>query len=138
MKRWLPFPLMSALLLILWLLLNQTLSLGQILLGSLAALIGGWALTLLELPNIRVRRPAARSDCRLRCWRTSFDRTSRSPASFSGSDAASGGPASSISRSTFETRMRWRRSACIITSTPGTLWVGFDATSGTLTIHVST
>jgi len=26
--------------------------------------------------------------------------------------------------------------ACIITSTPGTLWVDFDATSGTLTIHV--
>ena len=26
--------------------------------------------------------------------------------------------------------------ACIITSTPGTLWVDFDAASGTLTIHV--
>jgi multicomponent K+:H+ antiporter subunit E len=26
--------------------------------------------------------------------------------------------------------------ACIITSTPGTLWVDFDQASGTLTIHV--
>jgi multicomponent K+:H+ antiporter subunit E len=26
--------------------------------------------------------------------------------------------------------------ACIITATPGTLWVGFDAPTGTLTIHV--
>jgi multicomponent K+:H+ antiporter subunit E len=26
--------------------------------------------------------------------------------------------------------------ACIITSTPGTLWVDFDNASGTLTIHV--
>src|SRR3954454_5770357 len=59
MRRWMPFPLMSAALLILWLLLNQTLSPGHILLGGVVALIGGWALTLLGLPNFRVLRPAA-------------------------------------------------------------------------------
>ena len=39
MKRLLPFPLLSAGLLALWLLLNQSLSLGQLLLGTLVAVV---------------------------------------------------------------------------------------------------
>ncbi len=48
MTRLLPFPLVSAGLLVLWLLLNGTLSLGQILLGLAVALAGGWALAALQ------------------------------------------------------------------------------------------
>ena len=59
MTRLLPFPLMSAGLLILWLLLTETFSLGQILLGSAAALVGGWALAALDPPKARLRRPGA-------------------------------------------------------------------------------
>ena len=39
MKRWLPAPLLSAALLALWLLLNQSLAAGHVLLGTLAALV---------------------------------------------------------------------------------------------------
>ena len=42
MKRWLPAPLLSAGLLALWLLLNQSLAAGHILIGSAAALVLPW------------------------------------------------------------------------------------------------
>src|SRR6185295_17928444 len=58
MTRLVPFPLVSAGLLILWLLLNS-LSVGHILLGGAVALIGGWALAALEPPKMRLRRPLA-------------------------------------------------------------------------------
>src|SRR4051812_48543618 len=59
MTRLLPFPLVSAGLLIVWLLLNQALSVGHVLLGGAVALAGGWALAALRPPKARVRRPAA-------------------------------------------------------------------------------
>ena len=43
----------------LWLLLNQALSLGHVLLGGVVALVGGWALTALQPPKARVRRLGA-------------------------------------------------------------------------------
>ena len=58
MTRLLPFPMVSAGLLVLWLLLNS-LSVGHILLGGAVALIGGWALAALEPPKARLRRPVA-------------------------------------------------------------------------------
>ena len=53
------FSSVSAGLLVLWLLLNQTLSVGHVLLGSVIALVGGWALTALQPPEMRVGRPVA-------------------------------------------------------------------------------
>ncbi len=59
MTRWLPFPLMSASLLVMWLLLNQTLSAGHLLLGCILALVGPLAMAALDLPAGRPRRPRA-------------------------------------------------------------------------------
>lgn len=136
MTRLVPFPLASVSLLALWLLLNQTLSLAQILLGGAVALIGGWALAALELPKARPRRPAA--ILRL--------------AAFVFADIVRSNIAVARIILGLE-RRRWTSGfveiplelrdpyglatlACIITSTPGTLWVDFNTTSGTLTIHV--
>jgi multicomponent K+:H+ antiporter subunit E len=58
MTRLVPFPTVSAGLLVLWLLLNG-LSAGHILLGGAVALIGGWAFAALEPPKMRLRRPLA-------------------------------------------------------------------------------
>ncbi len=136
MTRLLPFPLVSAGLLILWLLLNETLSLGQMLLGGGAALVGGWALAALEPPKARLRRLGA-----------IFRLTALVLADIVRSNFA-------VARIVLGLGRRERTSgfvgiplelrdpyglatlACIITSTPGTLWVGFDAARGTLTIHV--
>jgi multicomponent K+:H+ antiporter subunit E len=127
--------MVSAGLLVLWLLLNS-LSVGHILLGGAVALIGGWALAALAPPKARARRPVAvlrlaafvvadvvRSNLAVariilglqpRRWTSGF----------------------------VEIRLELRDPyglttlACIITSTPGTLWVDFNEASGTLTIHV--
>ncbi|HJP68299.1 MAG TPA: Na+/H+ antiporter subunit E [Sphingomicrobium sp.] len=136
MTRWMRFPLVSVALLILWLLLNQTVSAGHILLGSLIAIIGGWSLTLLELPIARMRRPTAM----IRLSALVLADIVRSNIA--------------VARIVLGDQERERKSgfidiplelrdpyglaalACIITSTPGTLWANFDASSGTLTIHV--
>jgi len=134
--RWLPFPLMSAALLILWLLLNQTLSLGHTLLGSLVALIGGWVLTLLGSPNFRVRRPAVLiglSAAVLADIIRSNIAVARIILGFGRRERRSG-----FVDIPLDLRNQYALAAlaCIITSTPGTLWVGFDGANGTLTIHV--
>jgi multicomponent K+:H+ antiporter subunit E len=136
MSRLLPYPLASAGLLVFWLLLNQTLSLGHILLGGAVALIGGWTLALLELPKVRIRRPAAilrlaalviadivRSNVAVARIILGPERTDRT---------------SGFVEIPLELRNPYALAtlACIITSTPGTLWVDFNPASGTLTIHV--
>ena len=136
MSRLLPYPLASAGLLVFWLLLNQTLSLGHILLGGAVALIGGWTLALLELPKVRVGRPAAalrlaalviadivRSNVAVARIILGPERTDRT---------------SGFVEIPLELRNPYALAtlACIITSTPGTLWVDFNPASGTLTIHV--
>jgi len=136
MMRWLPFPLMSAALLILWLLLNQTLSLGHTLLGSLVALIGCWVLTLLGSPNFRVRRPAVLiglSAAVLADIIRSNIAVARIILGFGRRERRSG-----FVDIPLDLRNQYALAAlaCIITSTPGTLWVGFDGANGTLTIHV--
>jgi multicomponent K+:H+ antiporter subunit E len=136
MRRILPFPTASAGILALWLLLNQSLSPGHFLLGGVAALVGGWTLAVLELPKARPRRLGAM--CRL---------LARALKDVLRSNIA-------VARIILGFERRRRTSgfveiplqlrdpyglatlACIITSTPGTLWVDFDAASGTLTIHV--
>jgi len=136
MTRLLPFPLISAGLLVLWLLLTGTLSLGQLLLGSAAALVGGWALAALDPPKARLRRPGA--IFRLAALvvadivRSNFA-VARIVLGLGRRERTSG-----FVNIPLELRDPYGLAtlAGIITSTPGTLWVGFDAASGTLTIHV--
>ena len=59
MKRWLPAPLLSAGLLALWLLLNQSLAAGHLLIGTLAALILPPLIAPLRPAAGRMRRPGA-------------------------------------------------------------------------------
>ncbi|MDD2546519.1 MAG: Na+/H+ antiporter subunit E [Burkholderiaceae bacterium] len=57
MKRWLPAPLLSLALLAVWLLLNRSFSLGQILFGTLLALAIPWLTAGLRPQPVRMRRP---------------------------------------------------------------------------------
>src|SRR3954468_20082280 len=59
MTRLIPFPIASACLLVLWLLLNQTLSPGHILLGGAVAVVAGWSLAALHPPTARPPRLGA-------------------------------------------------------------------------------
>src|SRR5690606_3296331 len=59
MRRLLPYPVIAVGLLALWLLLNQTLSLGHVLIGAVVAIAGGMILSVLEPPKAHLRRPGA-------------------------------------------------------------------------------
>jgi multicomponent K+:H+ antiporter subunit E len=136
MTRLLPYPIASAGLLLLWLLLNQSLSPGHVLLGAAAALLGGWSLSALDLPKLRLRRAGAL-----------FHLVALVIADITRSNIAvarivlSRVPkprASGFVNIPLELRNPYGLAmlAGIITSTPGTLWVAFDEASGILTIHV--
>lgn len=136
MTRWLPYPLLSVLLLAMWLLLNQTLAVGHIILGGILALCGPLALAVLQAPKGGARRPVALA--RL-VFLVLIDIVRSNIA---------------VARIILHPSMRGQTSgfvsipldlrnpnglavlACIITSTPGTLWVDLDAARGVLVIHV--
>ena len=136
MTRLLPFPIISFCLLVLWLLLNQAVTFGHILLGSVVAFVGGRILTVLELPPVRVKRPGVilrllglvtmdivRSNLAVGRIVLGFGRRPRR-SGFVEIPLVMRDPYGLASL------------ACIVTSTPGTLWVKFDAQRGALTIHV--
>lgn len=136
MTRLLPYPLMCAGLFVLWLLLTQSLAPGHILLGGLIAMAGGWALTRVEVPAARVRRLAAilhLSGLVVADIVRSNIAVLRIILGVAGHQRRSG-----FVDIPLELRNPYGLAAlaCIITSTPGTLWVEFDAARGVLTIHV--
>jgi multicomponent K+:H+ antiporter subunit E len=136
MTRLLPFPFLSFGLLVLWLLLNQTASLGQFLIGCVLALLGGRILVALQLPRATIRRPAAllrllglvsmdiiRSNVAVGLLILGTGRRERT---------------SGFVNIPLDIRNPYGLAilACIITATPGTLWVNFDGQKGLLVIHV--
>ena len=136
MNRLLPFPLLSACLMGMWLLLNQTLSLGHILLGSLLALLGGGLMTALQPAIGRIRNPRAIVTLALLVL-VDIIRSNIAVA------AIILGPRHRSVTSGFlnipidmHNRYGLAVLACIITATPGTLWVQFNPRKGTLMIHV--
>lgn len=136
MTRLVPFPFVSASLLVFWLVLNQTFSLGQILLGGAVALFSGWALATLRPPKARPRRLAAI----IRLAALVIADIVRSNIAVARIILGLGRKrwTSGFVEIPLELRDPYGLAAlaCIITSTPGTLWVDFNETRGTLTIHV--
>lgn len=136
MTRWLPFPLMSAAVLATWLLLNQSLSPGHLLFGAILALAGGFALTAVQAPSGRVRRPLVIA----RLFGLVLADIVRSNIAV-GRIILSPRPrrrTAGFMQIPLELRDPYGLAvlACIITSTPGTIWVNFDSSRGLLMIHV--
>ena len=133
--RWLPYPLLSTLLMLIWLLLNQSLAPGTLVLGALLGIALAKVFGLLHPPKVHIRnypllgwlllrvagdivrsnlavaRLVLRRDLRLR----------------------SGFVAVPL---TLTDRHGLAVLACIITSTPGTIWVSYDSGANILLIHV--
>ena len=136
MTRFLPFPVLAAGLLAMWLLLNQTLSLGQILLGSVIALAGSWGLMALQPPGARFGRLGAILELAVRVLadivrsNIAVARIILTPGELQ--------HVSGFVRIPLDMRNPYGLAtlACIITATPGTLWVSFDSAEGIVVIHV--
>lgn len=136
MRRLLPFPVASVSLLLVWLLLNQTIAPGHVLFGCVVAIVGGWMLTALEPSKAHLRRAGAAfrlAGLVLADIARSNVAVARIILGVEGKRANSG-----FVEIPLELRDPYGLAtlACIITSTPGTLWADFNDTSGVLTIHV--
>jgi multicomponent K+:H+ antiporter subunit E len=136
MRRLLPYPLVSAGLLVLWLLLNQALSPGHVLAGVFVAIVATWPLVALEVPTARPGRLSAI----LRLTRLVLADIVRSNIAVARIILGLGRKLRSSGFVDIPLELRnpygLAALACIITATPGTVWVDLNRTSGTLTIHV--
>jgi multicomponent K+:H+ antiporter subunit E len=135
MNAWLPFPVISAMLVSTWLLLNESLSAANVLFGSAVAVVGAWVLVRLDTPALILRRlwlaldlgrrvavDMARSNGRV-ARLVLRDKRERTPG-FVGIEL---GVRSHYSLAVL---------ACIITATPGTSWVAYYPETNVLVIHV--
>jgi multicomponent K+:H+ antiporter subunit E len=135
MKRWLPHPWFALWLLVAWLLLQQSLAVPTIVLGIVLALGLSWALGKLNLPQVRVRSLGILLLLLVRVFgdivRSNFAVAriivSRRPRATSGFVTIPLEMTSPYALALL---------ACIITATPGTIWVSHDSLRRVLVIHV--
>ena len=136
MRWFLPYPLLSVALLALWLQLNQSVSPGQLVLGSVLAVLASWVMAALRPEKPRIRRPGAV----LRLAGMVFVDILRSNLAVGRIIVRSREPGVNAGFMTIPLDMRSRHGlavlSIIITSTPGTIWVNYDTAKGTLLLHV--
>lgn len=135
MARWFPYPLLAAALLVMWLLLSG-LSLGQVILGGVIAVLASWTVAPLQPAKPHLRRwhliPRLMLDF--------LDDVLRSNVAVAAL-IIRGGRTDGVPGFVFiplELRDRTALAvlACIITATPGTAWVEYSPARDLLTIHV--
>jgi multicomponent K+:H+ antiporter subunit E len=136
MRRWLPYPALSGFLLAVWLLFNQSLAPGQFLIGAILGIILAKVFDKLDPPRLHLRN---HHKLLLLAFRVGLDivRSNFAVAKIiilGRSRAVSSGFVSVPLRLT--DRFGLAVLACIITSTPGTIWVSYDPNHGVLLIHV--
>lgn len=137
MRRLLPYPLFSFSLLVMWLLLNQSLSRGHLLLGVVVGIAGGWIMTTLRRERVKIRFGWAA----LKLIGIVLSDIVRSNIAvgriilFGRADARH---TSGFILIPLELTNHYGLAtlALIITATPGTLWVQHDAQRSVLLIHV--
>lgn len=136
MRRWLPYPLLAAALLAMWLLLNQSVSPGVVVLGLVLVLGAVWILTALDPPTTRFRRPGAALKLALVVF-VEIVRSNNAVAWI-----ILGNPKrnhrSGFVRIPLDTHNPYSQAllACIITATPGTIWVEYDSADNSMLLHV--
>lgn len=134
-RRWLPYPILSALLLLIWLLLSQSVAPGTILLGALLGIALAKVFGLLRPPKARLRRYPLLGGLFLRVVLDIFRSNLAVGRLILRRDrrARSGFVAIPLQ---LTDRYGLAVLACIITSTPGTIWVSYDPSTNILLIHV--
>jgi multicomponent K+:H+ antiporter subunit E len=136
MRRLLPYPLLALALLAMWLLLNQSVAPGAIVLGSVLAFGASWVLKALDPPVTRFRRPVAALKLTLVVL-IEIVRSNNAVAWIILSKRASNRKSGFV-HIPLDTRNPYSLAAlaCIVTATPGTIWVEYDSTDNTMLLHV--
>lgn len=134
MSRVVAYPALWAGIFAMWLLLNRSLDFGQLLLGALIATVCCWAVAALEVPRPDIRRPTLI----LRLCGVVLADIFRSNLAVIALVLSRREP-----RSVFVTIPLQLREAnalailaCIITATPGSAWVEYNARTYMLLVHV--
>ncbi len=136
MKRWLPYPTLSLFILATWLVLNQSLAPGHLLLGAGLGLALGFAFRSLQPPPLRIRHRGLLLRLVLRVT-----------ADVIRSNLALlriivGGRSRSVTSGFVSVPLDLTNPyglavlACIITATPGTIWMSYETQDRILLIHV--
>ena len=135
MRRWLPHPVLALGLFVMWLLLTQSFSPGQVLLGALVAIFASLAMSALQPETARVRS-----------WRAVFKLAWIVAADIVRSNFAVASlvlfprrkRVANFVHLPLDLRDRQGLTilALVLTATPGTMWVQFDRASGDLLVHV--
>ena len=136
MTRWLPFPLLTLCLALMWLLLVQSVAPGSVIMAVLVALVATRLFTVLRPEPVKYRLSGAifrlvgivlHDIVRSNIAVARIILTGRTDKGMSG-----------FIRIPIDMRNRHGLAllAVIITATPGTLWVQFDSARGSLLIHV--
>jgi multicomponent K+:H+ antiporter subunit E len=136
MTRIVPYPLLAALLLVMWLLLQQSLNVGHILLGSVIAVMASHAMAALQPKKPRIRRVSKilklvglvtldviRSNVAV-TWIILRGRVRNHAEGFV------------IVPLQLTDRFGLVVLACIVTATPGSAWIEYSVTRSTVLIHV--
>ena len=136
MSRYVPYPMLAGLLMLLWLMLNRSLAPLDLLIGAVLGLTLSRLMLVLDPQPPTIRRPRAvirlflivaydviRSNFAMIGIILNFDRRS---------------PTSGFVNIPLQLRNRYGLAALatIITSCPGTFWAAHDQRTGVLTIHV--
>jgi multicomponent K+:H+ antiporter subunit E len=135
MRRWLPYPLLAVSLLAMWLLLMQSLSPGQVLLGMIVSIIATWSMARVRPTRSRIAKWGKVAELAAIVF-VDVVRSNFAVARIVLS--ANADRNSSFVRLPLELKNP-NALAClalIITATPGTAWVQFDRGKGMLLIHV--
>jgi multicomponent K+:H+ antiporter subunit E len=136
MRRLLPFPLLAITLVAFWLLLNQSLSLAQLVLGTCLAVAGGLILAAVEPGMTGLRRPAVLAVL------GSLVLHDIVRSNIAVARIILGRRLPTLNSDFVDIPLELRAPpglavlAIIITATPGTVWVNHDSSTGMLTIHV--
>ena len=136
MRRVLPYPFLWLVLVVMWLVLNRSINPGQILLGAAISGFACWFGSALEPP-----RPTIRSARRILelLWLVLVD-VIRSNFAVFFLIVGHHRPGHHSAFLTIPLRLKDRNGlavlACIITATPGTLWVEYDSNEQAMLLHV--
>ena len=136
MRRWLPYPTMSLFVLGTWLLLSQSLALGHFLLGAVFGVVLGFVFKQFQPPPLRIRNGHLLFGLTLR---VASDVVRSNIELFR---VIVSGRARSVTSGfvyiplELTSRYGLAALACIITATPGTIWVSYQSRERMLLIHV--
>ena len=134
-RRWLPYPLLSALLTLIWLVLNQSVAPATILLGAVLGIGLARLFGLLRAPKAHVRHYALAGRLLLRVIGDIVRSNLAVARIILGLDKLQHSGFVAIPLALTD-HYGLAVLACIITSTPGTIWVSYDSSMHILLIHV--